>query len=609
MPPPLEDADALWNRLKSDWARKRTTTITTEQFEILFYDGAKSREAVEVAEDNPIAFKALSDAAWGVTSEDSDVRRVWLAVLGDDEVDDLWPTLRGKLGQADRLNALYNLVQRFVEVHGRQSAREITVRTWWGLNLSEEEREGVVRGLLRGGVRDAGFYRSIGFDPTRIAIENGYELDQHPFPTGIFPISNRNEDVPLNSRFESLLADVTMPTDLRDACLRPDELRRVSSRSASFAPTWSAFARAVRRFGHPEMIHEMWHMLRHAPLVAAHQAPDARWSFPIFRFLHLQQILEAPSLANAVRDPAAALVPDVALYLMGRDAVMYQPELRVMRDADRRWRARWAETAGEATATMFLEDAVQLDLATLARIPERANEQTPDFMAMTMSHEPLVFETKGSTQWQSHLSQRRDALGQLGKNGASSGTNWAARGRTFACSLFAAQQGEPKSSLLHVDDPPFGFGHLFGEGGEFRCRREHAVAVLQAARFYEAAESFGRSREFNSEQVELSTFQLRTEENSNQEGQDTFVGHYLPTLDWAHQLGHPDIKQCSRIRMFVGLEQGLFRRLARGQVIDRESLKSETQFEFRISKVGVLPGSRGIYSHLADGAFMAVELK
>ncbi|MGA2660843.1 MAG: hypothetical protein ABSH34_25445 [Verrucomicrobiota bacterium] len=119
-----------------------------------------------------------------------------------------------------------------------------------------------------------------------------------------------------------------------------------------------------------------------SPMASASAADISLWRFPVLRLRHLQQILEAPRLSKVVRDPAIALVPDVALYLMGRDDVVFQPELRVLRGSDRRWRARWVESAGEAISAMFLEDSVQLDLSTLACVPERNNQPIPDFMAV-----------------------------------------------------------------------------------------------------------------------------------------------------------------------------------------------------------------------------------
>jgi len=151
------------------------------------------------------------------------------------------------------------------------------------------------------------------------------------------------------------------------------------------------------------------HFARVIPPSVTGVGGQSQLRFPILRLLHLQQILETPRLSKVVRDPALALVPDVALYLMGRDDVLFHPELRVLRGSDRRWRARWVESAGEAVSTMFLEDSVKLDLSTLARMPEKSGSLTPDFMAATTAGGKLVYESKGSSDWKTHLSAKARA--------------------------------------------------------------------------------------------------------------------------------------------------------------------------------------------------------
>jgi hypothetical protein len=144
---------------------------------------------------------------------------------------------------------------------------------------------------------------------------------------------------------------------------------------------------------------------------------------------------------------------------------------------------------------MFLEDSVELDLGSLSRVPERTDRPTPDFMAGTLPGQNVVFESKGATNWRTHLKQRRYALEQLGKKPSANGdVSWGSKGRAFACSLFAAEQGEDRTSLLYVDDPPFQFEQDFGEGWELRSRRDHAIAMLEAARLYELADDLARAR-------------------------------------------------------------------------------------------------------------------
>jgi hypothetical protein len=234
-------------------------------------------------------------------------------------------------------------------------------------------------------------------------------------------------------------------------------------------------------------------------------------------------------------------------------------------------------------------------------------------MAGTLPGQNVVFESKGATKWRTHLKQRRYALEQLGKKPSANGDiSWGSKARAFACSLFAAEQGEDRTSLLHVDDPPFRFEQDFGEGWELRSRRDHAIGMLEAARLYELADDLARARRPEREKREVATFHLPGAEQ--QEGGAAFVGSYLPIGEWARSLRHPSPRECERIQIFVGVEQELYRSFEHerfpsflGPPVD-----SESDHEIEVPGVpgtGMLPGdgqAKGIYSVLGDGAFLAV---
>ena len=337
-------------------------------------------------------------------------------------------------------------------------------------------------------------------------------------------------------------------------------------------------------------------------------------TFPLLRLLHLRVLLEAPSRASAFSTPEDALIPDVLLWVLGRDAVAYSPELRLNRGAERRWRARWAESTAEAFSVMLLEDALELDLTTLVRIPEQPNEETPDLQVQARRQRPVVFESKGASSWSTHLSQRKKALSQLRKTKGSKRPRrhgWESLGRSFACCLFAATQGDERSSLFHIDDPPFGFDHLFRQGWEGEARVRHYAAVAEAARTYHFADSIIHRRpERGMEAEEASVFTLGDEESSDR--QRGFRGTKIPLGPQARALRHPRAEDYEKASISIGMDDHLFMHLAHGHVPSPDEL-AEGQ-STPLSRVGLVPGwqggpARGGYSLLADGSFLAVVVE
>lgn len=593
--------------------------MSPDEFRAVFYSADLGDQAIHLARSNPVALMALQGAAIRLTNlSDSDVRKVALAVLGESEIEGMFMTARKALSPGDRVSFLSDLVSGFVHARGREVARDVALNKWWHLPLIEEEREGLVAGLLNGGIREWSYFRLLGPLALRVVARSGYAIEADGSAAVVTTTTTPADLRHTASRVDALLAPASLTVDHRDAGLTQAELGMLSS----VTPAWSALAMALKRARHrgPELA-ELAHLLSHAAPVAppTQPRPDglAAWQFPVLRLIHLQQVLEAPQMSRTVRDPTLVLVPDAALYLLGRDDVFYQPELRVLRGADRRWRARWIESAGEAASIMFLEDTLQLELASLARVPEQSNRETPDFMAQTISRERLVLESKGATDWSTHKKQRRKALRQLGKDTSATGAGWAGGGRTFACSLFAASQGEDRSSLLHVDDPPFGFEDLFPEGWEYRGRREHAIAMLQAARIFDAADELSRRGRFSTEEAAVQTFVFGDRDETDG---GRFMGNYLPLADWARDLRHPNQKISERLRIFLGIEREQFNNFAHGQFpsrSDRIGIGPETESAIRplaSPSVGVLPARergmapRGIFSLLSDGSFMAIEL-
>jgi len=626
---PTDEQKSEWEALKTAWRSQRRRAMPPELFQALFYNRLLAREAIALAKLSPISREALKDASDGVVDlSDGDVCTVWMSVQDDDGVEDLFAHCRNKLSVRDSAKFVWHAVSHFIEQKGRKFVKARALKWWGEIASSEEQQEALIKVMVKNGIREESVFRALGFNALQFARREAAQYGDSflhgsfvsPFSSGVgSPASAR-----VASRFDALFADVTLAADLRDACLTSEEHTRVAESAQQAAPSWSAFARALqhlRHFPHPmmdEFAEAFAHFARVIPPSVTGVGGQSQLRFPILRLLHLQQILEAPRLSKVVRDPALALVPDVALYLMGRDDVLFHPELRVLRGSDRRWRARWVESAGEAVSTMFLEDSVQLDLSTLARMPEKSSSLTPDFMAATTAGGKLVFESKGSSGWKTHLGQRKHALKQLGKDDGESVSPWSTDGRTFACSLFAAQQGEERSSLLHVDDPPFQFDDQFREGWESHCRREHAIAMLEAARLFGRADDVARQRRTESDSNREATFRLPGVDGPEGE---SFVGTYLPVGEWARVLRHPNPRECERIRIFVGVQQELARQFERGEFPplmpspdSKGTSKPSGELE-RGPRIGLLPGresrgvARGMYSVLADGAFMAIEFE
>ncbi len=521
-------------------------------------------------------------------------------------------------GTADaRVRAIQEVTASLLGVHGRTKTREHVQRWWKRKDLLEEQREAIISALGRAHALTRSFVRTLGMDAERIAASL---ISRHGIDGSWFGDlaslaelggAKRRSDQAVVARVGSLLQSVQLVADIRDARFSPGELGRLNGGRAK-----SLLARAVRRY-HPRQLYELLHEIgiESIPMTSLlfrdSVTEKASLEFPLIRLLHLRLIVESPSLASSLLHPERLLVPEVMLYLLGQDAVSYFPQLRVHRETDRRWRARWAEATAEAVSIMLLEDVLDMELSKLARIRERVEGPTADFRAKTRSGDKVVFESKGTTDWGTHRAQRRHAAEQLGKvqkrRGLRTGDLWRPKVRTYAVCLYASQQGRDGSSLLYVDDPPFEFDDLFGEANDDSARRHHYAAVLQAARMFDVADAVLAPRTEAAEVKEdASVFTIRTP--GTQEAGVSFRGNYLPLLEVARQLGHPDHNSVRNVGLFVGIRDAEYRSLMRGNIPE----STETTDE--LSPTGLLPGADsqaapcGVYSLLSDGAFLAVEV-
>jgi hypothetical protein len=438
----------------------------------------------------------------------------------------------------------------------------------------------------------------------------------------------------LRERVSLLLQNLTVPIDVKDSGLQKTELDRLSTTRRLDIETIHSWGRAIEwplEMPLRMLFHEFpsLPMVFHPDTLLASDAASftSAMRFPLIRLMHMRLLLESPSLSDSLLQPEITMIPDVINYMLGQDYVSYSPELRVFDGCERRWRARWVETTAEALGSLSLEVLLRFDLTTLSRIPE-TNESTPDFMGETDFRERIVFESKGATGWKTHRKQRKEAMVQLGKariKGRNPSkvkiNNWAGTGRSFAISLFAARQGDARSSLLHFNDPTFIFDPLYVEDWEDRSRRMHFASVLQTAQLLDEADAVLKRNTFESN--DNSTFKIDREDNFN------FVGSYLPVQDWARRLRHPYPACLKHLKVFIGIEQARYRALSRGLLPPRffgieqptegaftsTAIAKSNETALRIAnRSGALPSqefsgeSRGIYSLLSNGSLLAIEV-
>lgn len=620
------DSSAIWAAYKDAWLADIAVPMSGEVFGDLFRDVTVATEAQKLVltSDTAQAMLAHTARTASIAIGDVDVRRLFIVALGgvDDALDE-WEALRTLRSPDRKVDLAAGFTCLVLEDYGRQEGRARLAAACMALQsaLLEEEIDRIILRLDSERALTGPFLRQLGHaseERGRLLLARGdirpYETSSR-FPS--IPAITGSAPSDVRARVGALLHLVHLTTDVRDARLKTDEYNRINA-SSGMPPWWSEkdMMRFIRHHGHFEDL----------AVIAAPQrvsnGDTVAFSFPLLRLLHMRLLLDTPSLSDSLAHPERSLVPEWMLHLLGREGVSYVPELRLARDSDRRWAARYVELSGEAVAVMFAEDVLRLELASLWRVPEDNREQRPDFGARTLDGERIVMETKGSRKWKKHLRQRQEALLQLRKKGSGSNAAcWTENARAFGCSLFAAEEGDKRSSLFHVQDPCFAFEHLFHEGWDEHARRRHYAGVLEACEDFALAEHLlRRNSNIEREESPLESFFLdsRETEDAGDHRHNRFLVKRVLMDEWAHRLGHPRPQAFRDIRVCVGVAEDIYRMLERGRVPHPLEIKNSLRSDDnegsvpRISDVGLLSseggGARGVYSILSDGACLAVEL-
>ena len=641
----------VWEQFKRSWNNRESPDMDLDTFCELFYISDISREAVDLIGTSTHARQTIEgaiDVPYKLLPRifkyihESGRFRVWISVRGEDDIDDIIINgLDEIVPVSKRVDFLDIIVSKCEEYFGRKWIRNRVLRWWREIDFLEEEKEKILERLAYEYVLNWNFVQQLGPDAVETVQRlicrgsiRASKIDGFAF-VDLQSIRGSQPADWLSPRIGSLLQPVTLPLDIRDSCLQMDELRRVFAGAVMQNKVLDrdSFRQALRRLERDRDPEELFtffsQYLDFSQYFPGFSNESPALRFPLIQFLHMCLLLEAPSLNAALKKSELHLLPEAVMHILGRDAVTYVPELRILRETDRRWRAHWVETAGEALSVIFLEKALNLDITSLSRIPEQSGKPTPDFRAQTYSDEPIVFESKGSTSMNTHKKQRQDALVQLGKLTKGMGKTkrnipWSGEGRAFAISLFTAIQGDKDFSLLHADDPAFDFGEFFSEDWLEEARRIHYTAVLETAQLFGTADALlhKRVKDMEHEPMHKFTIEGKAEMSEHKKGEvpSVFVGNFLNVQDIARRLRHPKLRSIEKLRIFAGLDAWVFDELRRDRLPSGKWPKeSRQEMDSKRSPVvpgwGLLPGHkpdgppRGVYSSLADGAFLAVELE
>ncbi len=642
----LDEIDSAWPSWKARLASGNIPSVAPIDFAIAMCRPEISAEAINMAKNSETFRNALQGtftSAFEAICERIFIRELSrvLSVLDVEWIaQNMLQVERKKISSMETRVIAVSGLSRFLCIEaGRQWVRDRAPAWWLNADFSEEEGDAFIRVLLSLDVhriQDIELWGSLAAESASRVTRRGLIEGNIDWPvendSKLSLVGNRTTPIWLRERASLLLQNLSIPVDLKDSGFQKTELDRLQNLQGQNAVSLPLWRQALeRRFGMPIRM-----MIREFPELAMEFVSGSSMErksvqntsavqLPLLRLMHMRLLLESPSLSDALRQSELSMIPDFILYLMGRDYVSYSPELRVFDSCERRWRARWVETTAEAMASLLLEDLLRFDLTTLSRIPE-SNEPTPDFLGETESREKIVFECKGATGWKTHRKQRMEALLQLGKGKTSKGggNTWASNGRSFAISLFAAKQGDSKSSLLHVNDPIFMFNRLYDDSWEDRSRRAHFAGVLQSALLFDEADQLMRGVAVqSSDNKNTSSFEI-------DRGDDlSFVGSYLPIEDWARRLRHPDAISLKRLKVFIGIEKNRHSLLAAGKLPPRffglenygdNSSSKRPNAESRdtvprlTSRTTTLPSreftgeSRGVFSLLSNGSFLAIEI-
>jgi hypothetical protein len=608
-----------WSKYELAWKANTKISMTHDIFESLFVDGSVANQAIALISQDAnlrLYFARFVARFPSIDLHDSDVRRVYAAVVDGKTMIQQWTQqLRQSLSADKKAHLAKGFIEALIEQHGRSWMRAKLPSIWGQYDLIEEEKEAILLTLSDRRVLTPELLHSLGPEAVNLALSlrhrlPGYLFENHAFVPTIGGTSSSEE---VRRRIALLFQEIVLNADFRDAGIplpnHPAE--PIGQRIEHIVD--------VLRHGFPFSRRETEEFVRAlASHRSHHLTPPANLSFPLIRLLHLQLILSSPSLASALVSPEKFLLPDILLYVLGQKGIFYTPEIRIDSATDRRWRARLAETMAEAVSVIFIEDAVAMDLSTLSRIPESNKMPTPDFRAQTLDNSPIVFETKGSTNWETHRRQRKEAKEQLhkplddGDGESNSDISWDLGGQAFACCFFAAEQGNRRSSLFHVADPPFPFEDVFHEGWQDSARRHHYAAVLEACGQYELADFIlGRRRREGPRPGDE-----RIDDSEGPEGL-ACVGRYDALDLMARRLNHPFPERFKGVRVFRGLDQTLYRSLTNGNIpgdsSQRDANENPDSIGIRRTSSGIIPGQEdrasGVYSRLSDGAVMAVVVE
>lgn len=630
------DIQETWSAFKQAWEGGAKIPMDTSTFAKLFYEGSISKDAAKLIGRFREARSFLYEAAMQVSPEDLrdvDRQRVFLAVVEADDMVDRWRQVRNGLDPSGRRNFAGNIIEIISKQKGRERARQ-TLRELWNEFVLEEEKESSLKELDKAGGLTTSLIHDLG--PDAIELVKGMwhrgELDRLPYNIQSAPVrltSKPNSDPAAIDRVSCLLQPLELLSDLRDACLRPNEFSRLSLFSEVGNMEWEkyieTFARMMdragiaprsfirkelRRSGFPWMFFP-------GSISQTKLDKQSTLQFPLIRLLHLREILDAPELSSSRMHPERFMVPEVLLHIFDVEPVVYFPELRIGRESERRWRARWAESMGETMSTLFMEAALDIDLTLLERIPETPGEMTADFKTATKQGELIVYESKGSTDWETHRKQRRKALKQIGKSKSHTGGRTGdSDGRAFACSFYGALQGAMRSTLFHVEDPPFGFDHLFDKGWEEQARRRHYAAVLQFLDQFELAENLLKPElepEAIHEQIpRTKPQQFRLQLGGEREEGSLYIGAYDDLGVMARRMGLRKPSAFEGWKLFRGIDERKFRDLVHGKLPSpKNSDDHEEKSPPSVPSTGVIPSEkrgrgRGVYSLLNNGAFFAI---
>jgi len=556
------------------------------------------------------------------------------AIYGSRDMVTLWKKLLDGCNVENRCYLAGELVNECTRIYGKEHTRGEIARLWKEQELLEEERESFLSKAVKEHLYEWQTLPTLGQDAQIIVSKLLAREEVRPEDLGQFflnapPLVQGSRPYPdwVKEKVQSLGQRVTVPLRLGGCGLNKDELARLELGALTHPFLALAAFHKYRRFFHHPILEELWHMWRHerpSPLFLSFSGTSVHanlqvLSVPLIRLMHMRRLLDTPSLASSLAHPEMALVPEAIMDMFWREDVAYAPEIHLAGGAERGWRRRWAESTGEGLSCLFMEDALALDLSTLSRIPE-STETTPDFMANTFAGEHIVFESKGATSWDTFRKSKRKALKQLAKTGPPMAwqrtLRWTqdSKGRSFACCLFAASDGEVEPSQFHVEDPPFAFDRYFHEGWENVARRYHYAAVLQAAGLHEEAARLLRRPASESSPGEVATFRLSLTEEVTKE----FAGTYWRPWELARAIGHPQVDALRNLRVFAGIESDLRALLQRGTLPPARPFgppQKETMKTSDVPPFGLLPGlnsessARGFFSRMSNGSFLAIELE